>query len=722
MHKLWYNKEALTWEEALPIGNGRIGAMIFSNPINDRIQINEETLWTGYPNKETRKHSMEEILPVRKLVEDGKYVQATRALSDTMLGIKCDAYVTYGSIYVEMFDTRSDYTGYTEITDYHRELNLETGITKTSYKHNGCSVTKEYFVSLAHDVLVMNIKSEERKTFHIYHSIPLEHSTLHTEKGVKITGRCPSGPDLEYDNDETVHFASHLDVQTDGSGSTPWDLGYVQGGNYMRVGGKDITMIFSLRTSFNGYNKMPVTEGKEYINSCTDTLNAAMSLSFEELKAKHIEKHRKMFNRVSLTIDGEDYSNEPTDQRIKKAAEGRCDNGLVTLLFDYARYLTIAGSQPGTQAMNLQGIWNDKMLPPWNCDYTININTEMNYWMTETCDLPECHMPLFQMLKELAEKGNSFTDLKGWATWHNTDIWRFNYESTKQPLWGYWQMGGFWLLRHVWEHYLHTKDKAFLQEMYPIMEGAVEFLKDWMYKDKDGFWTTCPSTSPENEFVSEGENCSVCEGSAMDLEICRDVFDKAVKAGKILEKDTSDTEKILADIKPVSIGTDGRILEWSIPLAEAEPGHRHISHLYGLFPSDIWADGTYDDAVRKTLKYRLDNGGGHTGWSNAWIANIYARLLEGESMMECIRTMFKKSIYPNMMDAHTPFQIDGNFGICSAICEALVQSHTGEIKLIPALPAEWKSGEVRGLVTRTGKKISFKWKDGKAEIIELTHN
>lgn len=722
MKKLWYNKEAISWEEALPIGNGRLGAMVFANPVNDRIQISEETLWTGYPNKETRKHSIQELLAVRKLVEEGKYVQANKAVSDSMLGIKCEAYVTYGSIYVEMFDTRSGYTDLTEITDYRRELDMETGIVKATYKHNGCLVTKEYFVSLSDDVLVMNIKSDARRSFHIYHSIPLEHSTMHTENGVKITGRCPSGPDLEYENCETVHFASHLDVQTNKSSSTPWDISYVKGGSYMRVGGTEVTLIFSLRTSFNGYNKMPVSEGKEYISACTDTLNAAMVLSFDELKEKHIKKHKEMFDRVSLTIDGEDYSAEPTDERIKKAADGRCDNGLVTLLFDYARYLTIAASQPGTQAMNLQGIWNDKMLPPWNCDYTININTQMNYWMTETCNLPECHMPLFDMIKELAEKGNTFNDLSGWATWHNTDIWRFNYESTKQPLWGYWQMGGFWLLRHIWEHYLHTRDKSFLEEMYPAMEGAVDFLRGWMCKDKNGLWTTCPSTSPENEFVSDGQNCAVCEGSAMDLQICRDVFDKTIKAGKILERDTSSMEEILENIKPVSTGSDGRILEWSANLTEAEPGHRHISHLYGLFPSDIWADGSFNEAVRKTLEYRLKNGGGHTGWSNGWIANIYARLCDGENMMGCIRTMFKKSLYPNMMDAHPPFQIDGNFGICSTICEALLQSHTGEVKLIPAIPKEWKSGEVRGFVTRTGERISFKWKDGKAEITELTHN
>lgn len=716
MHKLWYNKEAQTWEEALPIGNGRLGAMVFSSPVNDRIQINEDTLWTGFPQKEKRKHSMADVENIRRLVVEEKYPEANQATSDTMFGVSCDAYIPYGSIYVELMSTRSEITDNVEITDYYRELDMETGIVKTTYKYSGCGITKEYFVSKADDVLVMNIKCDSVKHFHIYHSIPLENKLADSISGVKFTGRCPSNTNLEYTDDETIHFASHIDALTDQNDDSPWALSYCRGGGYLRVGGTDITLIFSLRTSFNGYDKKPVSQGREYQNACTDILNKALELGYDALKERHIALHKEMFDRVSLKIEGENYSNEPTNQRIKLAGEGRVDNGLVVLLFDYARYLTISASSENSQPMNLQGIWNDKMIPAWNCDYTININTQMNYWMTETCNLPECHMPLFSMLEDFCEKGNTF-NLPGWSTWHNSDLWRFNCEATKDTLWGYWQMGGFWLLRHIWEHYIHTKDVAFLERMYPVMTGATDFLRAWMIQDKNGMWTTCPSTSPENEFVVDGKNCAVCEGSAMDLEICLDVFDKTVKAGKILGKDTRENEEILNNIKPVAIGKDGRILEWSKELTEAEPGHRHISHLYGIFPSDIWSDGAYDDAVAKTLRYRLDNGGGHTGWSNGWIANVYARLLDGEGVMGCITNMFKRSLYPNMLDAHPPFQIDGNFGICSAICEALIQSHKGKTVLIPALPKEWASGEAHGFITRTGEKISFRWKDGKAEII-----
>ncbi len=316
--------------------------------------------------------------------------------------------------------------------------------------------------------------------------------------------------------------------------------------------------------------------------------------------------------------------------------------------------------------------------------------------------------------KDFCEKGNTF-GLRGWSAWHNSDIWRFNYEATKDTLWGYWQMGGFWGVRHIWEHYIHTRDEAFLTEYYPVMTGACEFLEDWMIEDEDGRLTTSPSTSPENRFIYNGEICSVCEGSAMDLTIIYDVFDKTVKAGKHLGRDTSNFENLMQRLKHVKIGSDGRINEWNEEFEEYEPGHRHISHLYGFFPADVLSYEMYGAAVKRSLEVRLKNGGGHTGWSNAWIAVVFARLGDSERVAAHIKNMFAKSIYPNMFDAHPPFQIDGNFGICRAICEALMQSHNGELKLLPALPAEWKSGEVRGMVTENGEKINFRWSNGLVE-------
>mgnify|MGYP002511313669 CR=1 FL=1 len=705
--KLWYAKEAGTWEEALPLGNGRMGAMVFGGVFRDRFQINEDTLWTGCPGKCTTEHSMEELADIRRLLKERKYDEAHRALSETMADVNSQMYVPYGSIFIDMIQEKTK----CEITDYRRELDLESGIARTAFLYNGERIEKEAFVSLADDVLVVHIKCQKGKQFHIYQAVTLENSVRESGGAIETQGRCPTDRNNVYTDEESVRFCSLMKA-------LPGDCGQLApGGNSVMASGvSEITILFSLKTSFNGYDKMPVSQGREYVNACRTALEAASAYGYEALKQRHTEAYGKYYNRVSLWIDGEDYSALPTDERIRNAGAGTVDNGLVSLLFDYGRYLTICASQPGTQPMNLQGIWNERPIPPWASNYTMNINTQMNYWPVETCDLPECHMPLMVMLKELAEKGNHY-GLRGWASWHNSDLWRFNYEATKNPIWGFWQMGGFWTARHIWEHYLHTRDQAFLREYYPVLTGAADFLEDWMVEDEEGHLTTSPSTSPENEFIWNGSRCSVCEGSAMDLSIIYDLLDKTVKAGQILGEDTKHYLELLGRIRPVTTGEDGRILEWGCALEEREPGHRHISHLYGFFPSDIWADAGMDEAVRKTLQGRLDNGGGGTGWSNAWIANVHARLRNPEGVMHHIRHMFAASIYPNMMDAHPPFQIDGNFGILSAICEALMQSHTGEIQLLPALPEEWKSGEVRGFVTRGGEKISFRWKDHKAERI-----
>lgn len=705
MKKMWYEKEAEYWEEALPIGNGRIGVMVFSGTHGDKLQINEETLWSGRPRMETRKHKTEELEKIRKLIKEGKYPEATKETSNIMLGTHSQGYVSYGSIYIDM----PCLTG--EIKDYRRELDMESGTVKCSYCAGGVNVTKEYFVSLEDDVAVMNISTDRKQDFHIYQAVELENKSYAGNGVLTVEGRCPTEISLYtskvlYEEDkESIHFCSRIKAISDSV--------QFAGGNSLWVkAAHNATLIFSIKTSFNGYDRMPISEGKEYIGASLETVEKAGKYSYAELKNRHISKYRKYFDRVVLKIDGEDFSDIPTNERIKKAAEGTVDNGLVTLLFDFSRYLTICSSTEGGQPTNLQGIWSYHLIAPWHSNYTMNINTQMNYWAVETCNLPEFHMPLMKMLKEFSEKGNNF-GLRGWSSWHNSDIWRFNYEATKGVLWGFWQMGGFWASRHIWEHFIHTKDISFLEEYYPVMTSACDFLEDWMTENENGELTTCPSTSPENQFLFNGEQCAVCEGSAMDMSIIFDLFDKTAKASDILGKDSSHFKKVRSKLKPVKIGHDGRILEWGKSFEECEPGHRHISHLYGFYPSDIMNGKKYDSAVRKTLRCRLENGGGHTGWSNAWIACVYARLGEGENVMEHIRNMFKKSIYPNMFDAHPPFQIDGNFGIAAAICESLMQSHTGEVKLIPSLPKEWKNGYVKGFVTRTGEKIDFTWKDGK---------
>lgn len=703
--KLWYSNEAKNWEEALPIGNGRIGTMVFSGVFSDKLQINEETLWSGRPNMEKSQHTMRELEKIRGLVKDKKYPEATKAVSDIMPGKRSQGYISYGSIYIDILNLNG------ETADYRRELDMENGIVKCTYIVNGINVKKEYFVSQKDDVAVINISTDNKCNIHIYQAIEPE-NRVYTENGILTSeGRCPTELSqytnkVLYENDkESVHFCSRLKAVTAD--------GQFAGGNSLWVKGtQNLTLIFSIKTSFNGYDKMPVSEGREYINSSLLAIENAVKYSYDELKERHILEYKKYFDRVDFSIDGDDFSDIPTDQRIKRAADGIVDNELVTLLFDYSRYLTICSSAEYGQPSNLQGIWNYHLIAPWQSNYTMNINTQMNYWAVETCNLPEFHMPLMKMLKEFCEKGNNF-GLRGWSSWHNSDIWRFNHEATSTAMCGFWPMGGFWASRHIWEHFIHTNDKNFLAEYYPVMTSACEFLEDWMTENENGELTTCPSTSPENQFIFNGEECAVCEGSAMDMSIIYDLFDKTVKASAVLGKDSSHYEEMISKLKPVKIGKDGRILEWGEEFKERELGHRHISHLYGFYPSDIMNGNEYVDAVRESLRVRLENGGGHTGWSNAWIACVYARLGEGENVMKHIRNMFKKSIYTNMFDAHPPFQIDGNFGIAAAICECLMQSHTGTIKLLPALPDEWKSGHVKGFVSRTGETVDFSWRDGK---------
>lgn len=713
MRKLWYKKSAKTWNEALPIGNGRLGAMVFGEPISDRVQINEETLWSGYPKKDDTVYDGAFLSNVRTLVKSRKYEEAYDTIRSVLKGEETAAYLSYGYVNIDIIAERGD------IKDYRRELDLESAVTTTRFELDGNEIEKSAFVSLADDVIVYRIKSAKSISVRVASACELQHSITAKDGVITVDGRCPTSVSvynhlLEYDGEhESIPFRSMIRAVPVSGDIT------VYGGSSIRIIGTDFMLLFSLKTGFNGYDKKPITEGKEYKNECLSCLNSACAFSYQELLERHEKEYKKYFDRVSFTLEGEDFD-EPTDERIKKAAEGRVDNKLVTLLFDFSRFLAICSNGIGTQATNLQGIWNEELLPLWRCNYTININTQMNYWTVNACDLPEMHAPLFKMIRELKDVGNHF-GLRGWAPFHNTDIWRDNSVKSFYPAGSWWVTGGAWLCRHIWEHYAHTRDKKFLEDNYDVFVSQAEFLQDYM-TEKDGEFIISPSASPENYFLFNGKKCGIAEWSAMDQEICIDFFDKLIKISEILDKDSTPYRAVLERLMPVSIGTDGRILEWNEPFDEDDKGHRHISHIYGFYPADVLTGDEYAAAVRKSVDTRVGNGDevhvkyggkafhcGHIGWSCAWIACVYARLGDGESFMDQVRKFWRNCTYDNMFSVCNIFQIEANFGIAAAIIEALVQSHGDKVVTTPAIPKEWKHGEVKGLVVRTGEKIDFRW-------------
>lgn len=703
MRKLWYNKYAKNWNQALPIGNGRLGAMFFGESIFDRIQINEETLWSGYPKNDDTKYDAAFMNEVRELVKNRRYENAHDKIKALLHGNETAAYLSYGYLNIDIIEEKS------EVSEYYRELDLENAVANARYTLNGKKIEKSAFVSLADDVIVYRIKSDAKISVRVSSACELQHN-IYTKDGVVTTdGRCPTyvsvyNKKLEYEDDkESIPFYSMLRVVPIS------DNVMVYGGSSLRIFGTDFMLVFSLKTGFNGYDKKPISEAKEYKSICEKCLSDACSFSYQELFERHKKEYKKYFDRMSFELEGEDF-NEPTDERIKKAGDGRVDNKLITLLFDYARYLAICSNGIGTQATNLQGIWNEELAPLWRCNYTLNINTEMNYWMINACDLPEMHMPLFKMLRDLKEKGNHF-GLRGWAPFHNTDIWRDNSIKSFYPSASWWVTGGAWLCRHIWEHYAHTLDVRFLEENYDVLVSQAEFLEDYMI-ERDGELIISPSVSPENYFIFNQKKCGISEWSAMDQEICIDFFDKIVKISDALNKDSSHYKAILDKIKPVLIGSDGRLLEWNEELEEEDIGHRHIAHLYGFHPADILTGEKYISAIRKSLEVRVNNSDkayGQVGWACAWVACFYARLGDGEKFIEQIRKLFKGSAYDNMLSICSIFQIDANFGIGAAIIEALVQSHGDKVVTTPAIPKEWKHGKVKGVIVRTGEKISFEW-------------